>query len=100
MISRSDVVCCPSCGNELDFDEVDVGVGVIRGDYHCNECHWSDRVEEDLREKYSCFYYKLPATEMCANCLSFSVDIKNPMGMKFGDERRESRRQYPCLRED
>lgn len=31
---------CPQCGAELEFDEVDIGVGVQRGNYRCPECHW------------------------------------------------------------
>jgi transcription elongation factor Elf1 len=31
---------CPECGELLDFDEVDIGVGVQRGNYHCLNCGW------------------------------------------------------------
>lgn len=31
---------CPECGSQLEFDEVDVGVGVLRGNERCDECHW------------------------------------------------------------
>jgi hypothetical protein len=32
---------CTRCGGQLDFDEVDVGVGTIRGNPGCPECHWT-----------------------------------------------------------
>lgn len=32
---------CPSCQTELERDEVDVGVGVICGPWHCYGCGWS-----------------------------------------------------------
>jgi hypothetical protein len=31
---------CPVCGGETEQDEVDVGVGVIRGPRGCPACHW------------------------------------------------------------
>ena len=31
---------CPECGAQLDFDEVDIGVGVQRGNPRCDECYW------------------------------------------------------------
>lgn len=32
---------CPECGSDLEFDEVDIGVGVLRGNAGCPECHWA-----------------------------------------------------------
>ena len=32
---------CPNCGQPLDYDEVDIGVGVERGNYRCEACYWS-----------------------------------------------------------
>ena len=32
---------CPECGYPLEADEVDVGVGVIYGNYGCPNCHWT-----------------------------------------------------------
>ena len=46
-IFMHDIPTCPDCGAPLDWDEVDIGVGVQRGNYRCTECDWSDRVEED-----------------------------------------------------
>jgi transcription elongation factor Elf1 len=34
---------CPICNHLLDYDEVDIGVGVERGNYHCDYCGWIER---------------------------------------------------------
>ena len=40
---------CPVCGNEnLCYDEVDIGVGTITGNYSCPECGWCQ--ETDLNK--------------------------------------------------
>lgn len=41
---------CPECGHPLDWDEVDIGVGVQRGNYNCPSCGWvpRDRDQDDL----------------------------------------------------
>ena len=31
---------CPECGTQLEYDEVDVGVGTIRGNPRCDNCCW------------------------------------------------------------
>lgn len=31
---------CPECGDTLQFDEVDIGVGVMQGNPHCDSCCW------------------------------------------------------------
>ncbi len=31
---------CPECGDQLQFDEVDIGVGIQRGNPHCDSCLW------------------------------------------------------------
>ncbi len=36
---------CPKCNEELDYDEVDIGVGLMKGNYHCEACGWSDQDE-------------------------------------------------------
>ncbi len=38
---------CPHCDTELDYDEVDIGVGTMRGNYRCPVCGWSpdDEIE-------------------------------------------------------
>lgn len=42
---------CPKCGcDECHCDEVDVGVGVIKGPYGCPACGWSESPEYDLSE--------------------------------------------------
>jgi hypothetical protein len=32
---------CPDCGEDLEFDEVDIGVGSQRGNYRCLHCRWT-----------------------------------------------------------
>ena len=36
----NDTEPCPDCGEPLDYDEVDIGVGVQRGNYGCPNCGW------------------------------------------------------------
>jgi transcription elongation factor Elf1 len=38
---------CPSCGAQLTFDEVDIGVGVLKGNARCEECGWEPELPED-----------------------------------------------------
>lgn len=38
---------CPECRAPLIYDEVDVGVGVIRGNRGCDECGWSPPSREE-----------------------------------------------------
>jgi len=33
---------CPKCEEELDCDEVDIGVGTMRGNYRCPACGWGE----------------------------------------------------------
>lgn len=46
---------CPRCGSDLDWDEVDNGVGTERGNPGCPDCHWvpgePDVVLDDERLK-------------------------------------------------
>ena len=30
---------CPDCGCEMEYDEVDIGVGVMRGPAACRNCY-------------------------------------------------------------
>lgn len=40
---------CPECGAELEYDEVDIGVGTLRGNPGCPECYWTPpRVDDGL----------------------------------------------------
>lgn len=32
---------CPRCGGQLEYDEVDVGIGTMRGNPGCPDCHWT-----------------------------------------------------------
>jgi uncharacterized Zn finger protein (UPF0148 family) len=41
---------CPDCGEPLEFDEVDIGVGVQRGNYNCPNCGWAPKQAEDEPE--------------------------------------------------
>jgi transcription elongation factor Elf1 len=34
---------CPRCDEELNCDEVDIGVGTLQGNYHCDSCGWSEQ---------------------------------------------------------
>lgn len=31
---------CPACALPLDYDEVDIGVGTLKGDFRCPDCGW------------------------------------------------------------
>ncbi len=31
---------CPKCGEELEYDEVDIGIGIQRGNPGCPNCYW------------------------------------------------------------
>jgi len=39
---------CPKCGTELEYDEVDIGVGTLRGNPGCPECHWTPSDENPI----------------------------------------------------
>ena len=41
---------CPRCETELTCDEVDIGVGIMRGNYRCDCCGWSERDEAEIRK--------------------------------------------------
>lgn len=49
---------CPKCEEELDCDEVDIGVGTMRGNYRCPACGWG---ESDI---------ELPDTVSLARCIA------------------------------
>jgi hypothetical protein len=38
---------CPDCSEPLDFDEVDISVGVQRGNPRCPNCGWEPRTKEE-----------------------------------------------------
>ena len=40
---------CPECGETLEYDEVDIGVGVQRGNYGCPACGWTMPTLPDSR---------------------------------------------------
>jgi len=31
---------CPVCGERCTYDEVDIGVGTLRGNLRCDSCGW------------------------------------------------------------
>ena len=37
---------CPDCGCELNYDEVDIGVGIQTGNYRCDRCGWCPERDE------------------------------------------------------
>ncbi len=39
---------CPECGEQLEFDEVDVGVGTLRGNPGCPNCGWSPKQDDEI----------------------------------------------------
>ena len=41
---------CPKCGGELEYEEVDIGVGTLRGNPGCPDCHWTP--DQNPREKH------------------------------------------------
>jgi primosomal protein N' len=45
----NDIEPCPDCGEPLDYDEVDIGVGMQRGNYGCPNCGW-------VPKPYACGY--------------------------------------------
>lgn len=47
---------CPRCGEPLDFDEVDIGVGTLRGNPGCQACFWTPDQEPEahLRVMLEC----------------------------------------------
>ena len=41
---------CPDCGENAIYDEVDIGVGTMIGNVHCDACGWS--AEHDLEREF------------------------------------------------
>ncbi len=41
---------CPRCGGQTDADEVDIGVGVMRGPRGCIDCGWSEDKSLDMAD--------------------------------------------------
>ncbi len=59
---------CPRCGSELDFDEVDIGVGVLRGNPGCPSCHWTPEIKCSCSEsKEACPLHGIAASNMRQN---------------------------------
>ena len=43
---------CPHCGEALEYDEVDIGVGVQRGNPGCPSCLWTPSEQKRLDEAF------------------------------------------------
>lgn len=41
---------CPNCGEEMEYDEVDIGVGVQRGNFYCPSCGWAPKPFDEVDE--------------------------------------------------
>jgi transcription elongation factor Elf1 len=43
---------CPKCGEEIIYDEVEIGVGLYRGNARCNNCGWTldEEIEKMMNE--------------------------------------------------
>jgi len=39
---------CPICGSDLNYDEVDIGVGIQTGNYRCDCCGWTPDSDEPV----------------------------------------------------
>ena len=39
---------CPKCGEECVQIEVDIGVGIMYGPPHCDNCGWTPEKENDI----------------------------------------------------
>lgn len=39
---------CPECGADLEYDEVDIGVGIMRGNPGCRDCGWVPPKIDDI----------------------------------------------------
>lgn len=63
---------CPECNAELSYDEVDIGVGIQRGNFRCDDCGWSEQkekvVERMERHKFEVYNYPPGAIEICVVC--------------------------------
>jgi hypothetical protein len=42
---------CPKCGGALEYDEVDIGVGTMRGNPGCPDCHWTHAPPRELPDE-------------------------------------------------
>lgn len=45
-MSSSKAELCPDCGEPLEHEEVDIGVGVQEFDHHCPNCGWAPQSRE------------------------------------------------------
>lgn len=59
---------CPECNAPLDIDEVDIGVGVQRGNYRCPDCGWDPRADPRVEE-----WERVAEREADAMCAAFDA---------------------------
>jgi len=85
MATKLPDLTCPKCGEVLDFDEVDIGVGVARGNFRCPNCFWSDDVATNDRcsmGPLQLHTWSLSDGKQCEHCLKFKPEIDMPEGME------------------
>jgi hypothetical protein len=77
---------CPECGEPLEYDEVDIGVGTIRGNYNCPNCLWNDQVvASDKCLNGGAHSWTFQGGKQCAICLKFKPELPEDMeGVDFG----------------
>ena len=46
------VITCPVCASPLNYDEVDIGVGIQTGNYRCDCCGWSPEQDDEEEASY------------------------------------------------
>jgi len=44
---------CPTCGELLNYDEVDICVGIQTGNYRCDCCGWNPEQDDEEYCKYA-----------------------------------------------
>lgn len=80
---------CPQCKELLEFDEVDVGVGTIRGNYNCPNCFWNDQMVTSDRctmGPLQLHTWSLSDGTQCEHCLKFKPEPlpEEMKGVDFG----------------
>lgn len=55
---------CPRCGEPLEYDEVDIGIGTVRGGPGCPACHRTPGMPDQGREPNA----PAPGHAFCGRC--------------------------------
>ena len=81
---------CPRCGEKLEYDEVDVGVGVIRANPGCFNCFWTpDIIDENSKcelHPTGTHSFTLAENTQCEFCLKFKSELPEGMeGIDYGE---------------